>query len=76
MRTWREREIGLLHDEPVLFEPPVILVELPLGGRHPARLLQPSVVAQLNAARPRVDVPYAPLACARGIGFDRVMITS
>ena len=59
--TARHREVGRLHDEPVLLEPPVVFIELPSGFGNAAARLEALEIPEHYAARTRIDGPQAPL---------------
>eukprot|EP00308_Calcidiscus_leptoporus_P005309 CAMPEP_0119399366 /NCGR_PEP_ID=MMETSP1334-20130426/141324_1 /TAXON_ID=127549 /ORGANISM="Calcidiscus leptoporus, Strain RCC1130" /LENGTH=268 /DNA_ID=CAMNT_0007423257 /DNA_START=278 /DNA_END=1084 /DNA_ORIENTATION=- len=65
--AWRQREVGRLHDQPVLFKPPVFRVEPPASARHAAGRLELLERAEPHAARARIDAPDAPVG-GRGSG--------
>src|SRR4029434_25635 len=59
--TRGNRELRLLHDQPMLLQPPVRTVEFPLGRRDTA--FQCLVAAEPYAPRTRILAPQTPRFC-------------
>ena len=65
-------EVGLLHDEAVLLEPPVITVKFPSRWRDAAIRLEACVVGKTHTARTWINSPNAPALRATALGGRRI----